>query len=182
MKFLKSIREGLKDPKKKSITLLVIYFIFFIFVFIILNNGKEVNYNYESQPKIEEPKEVINEVLNYDYKVTINDNENITENSGTYITGIEEKNEYKNIELLIENSDSETKYKDSNKVVYNIKASRYFELISQENNCDEIDCTLIYIPMTIEKEEYINSALIDLSNYYGYTYTIQIEYSNINLF
>lgn len=37
MKFLKDIRENLKDPKKRSLTLLGFYALFFIFVFIVLN-------------------------------------------------------------------------------------------------------------------------------------------------
>ena len=46
MNFINSIRENLKDPKKKSLTQLVLYLIFFIFVFVLLSSGNTTKRNY----------------------------------------------------------------------------------------------------------------------------------------
>lgn len=52
MNFIKSIKEGLKNPKTKSLTMLGIYFVFFLFVFILLNSAENKN----NEPIIEEKK------------------------------------------------------------------------------------------------------------------------------
>ena len=87
---------------------------------------------------------------------------------------------YKNIELLIENADSKTTYTDSKKIVYNMNIVEYFTLLNEVNNCSVIDCTIINVPITIEQDNYISHVLIDLSNYYGYKYIVEINYNNIN--
>ena len=202
MNFIKKIRENLKDPKKKSITLLGIYFIFFVLVFILLKMGDSSNYNYEYK----EPEE---KTFNYEYTYKITDNENIIDVYGTYSDNIDtfnynginyvkqnnvvyldnlpieldfdiDKYKYDKIELLTENSDSETTYKDSNMIVYNLTADKYFNLLVLENNCGAIDCKVINVLVTVEKEKLINYALIDLSNYYGYKYNVEIWYNSLN--
>ena len=52
--------------------------------------------------------------------------------------------------------------------------------MQQINSCDTKDCSLINANITVDKLEYINSILIDLSNYYDYQYLINIKYFNIN--
>ena len=42
---IKKLREGLKDPKKRAITSLILYGIFFIFVFLIIANSSETSKN-----------------------------------------------------------------------------------------------------------------------------------------
>ena len=202
MDFIKKIKENLKDPKKKSLTLLGIYAIFFIFVFIILNREDSSTYNYI--------EETTNTISSYEYIYILNNNDVINQITGTYKKNEETFNynglnyikkegiiylnntqvidldfdidryKYDNIELLIENSDSKTTYKESSKVVYNINANKYFELLNEVNNCGVIDCTYINVSITIESDEYINHVIIDLSNYYGYKYTVEINYNNIN--
>ena len=154
MNFFRKVRENLKDPKKKSLTLLGIYAIFFIFVFIIIRFGETADYNYDYEK--ENGEETTNEVLNYNYSYKIENNKEVIEIVGTYKDKIDtfnyngfnyikendivylnsepieidfnvDKYKYDKIELLIENSDSETKYKDSNKIVYNINLPKYFE-------------------------------------------------------
>ena len=202
MKFFKKIREYLKDPKKKSLTMLGIYAIFFIFVFIFINTGNSSTPDYV-------PEDTTNEINNYEYIYKINNNEIINEITGTYknnedsfnyngLNYIKKENtiylnnapvtldfdidryKYNNIELLIENSDSKTTYKESNKVIYNINVNKYYTLLNEVNNCNIIDCTNIEIPITVESSGNIDYVLIDLSNYYGYKYTIEINYNNIN--
>lgn len=204
MNFIRNIKEGLKDPKKKSLTLLGIYAVFFIFVFILIKMGDSSSHT----PSIIE-EEKTNDVLSYEYSYKIYDNENILEILGTYknkkdifnYNGLNytkendivyfnnepieidfdiDKYKYNMIELLIDSSDSKTTYKDSNKTVYNITLDKYFSLLEENSDCESIDCTIINIPITIEQDEFINYVLIDLSNFYGYKYNIEIKYSNIN--
>ena len=206
MKFFKKIKENLKDPKKKSLTLLGIYALFFAFVFIVISFGKTVDYNYDDLEKNDD--ENSSEILNYNYSYKIQNNQDIIEINGVFKDGIDvfnyngisyikenniyyhnnqqvvidfnfniDKYKYDKIELLIENSDSQTTYKESNKILYNINVSKYFEILNEDNNCNEIDCTNISIPITVEKDKIINNVLIDLSSYYGHTYTVQIIYS-----
>ena len=64
MKFIKVVRENLKNPKKKSLTLLVLYAIFFIFVFAVLHSvpTKDDN-NIEEPNNIKDTIDVITIVL-----------------------------------------------------------------------------------------------------------------------
>ena len=203
MNFIKKVIENLKDPKKKALTQLGLYGIFFVFVFILLSGGN-------STPTTYIPEETTDTVSNYEYIYKINNNEIINQITGTlknnedtfnynglnytkkegiiYLNNAQVSNldfdidryKYEKIELLIENSDSKTTYKDSKKTVYNINVSKYFTLLNEVNNCGVIDCSLITIPITVETNNYINYVVIDLSNYYGHKYTVEINYNNIN--
>ena len=203
MSFLKKIKEWLGDPKKKALTQLGIYAIFFIFVFILIGSGG----NSKTPTYI--PEETNDTVSSYEYVYKINNNEVINQITGTLknnedtfnynglnykkVEGIIyfnntpitidfdiDRYKYDKMQVLIENSDSKTTYKDSNKIVYNINANKYFTLLNEVNNCSAIDCTIINVPITIESDTYINHVIIDLSNYYGYKYNIEINYNNIN--
>jgi len=204
MIFIKDVSNTLKDSKRKSIILLVIYFIFFIFVFIIINTSD--TRNYTNKEYIDEN----NNILSYEYIYRIYDDENMITISGKYKDGLDTfifngntytstnnqvylngnliedfdleiyNYRYEMINLLIENSDSQTIYKDSNKITYNINILKYFELLSLNNNCNIMNCASIEALITIEKDKYMNQVLIDLSNYYGYDYKIQIDYNNVN--
>ena len=203
MNFIKKVRENLKDPKKKALTQLALYAIFFVFVFILIGMGNNSNIsNYV-------PEETNKEVTNYEYIYKVNNNEIINQITGTlnnnedifnynglnyvkkegvtYLNNTPvtldfdvDRYKYKNIELLIENSDSKTTYTDSSKVVYNMNIVEYFTLLNETNNCSIIDCTIINVPITVEEENHINHVLIDLSNYYGHKYIVEINYNNIN--
>lgn len=204
---IKKIRENLKDPKKNALTQLTIYAVFFVLVFILIgisdSISKKQNVNYVEKPK-EEAK-----ISNYEYVYSINSNEVINQIVGTlkedeesfnynnlnyikkegiiYLNNIPvtldfdvDRYKYEKIELLIENSDSKTTYTDSEKIVYNMNVSEYFTLLNEPSNCGIVDCTYVNISMTVESDKYINHVLIDLSNYYGYKYIIEINYNNIN--
>ncbi|MBQ9071648.1 MAG: hypothetical protein IJY25_00625 [Bacilli bacterium] len=205
MNFIKSIRENLKDPKKKALTQLGIYLVFFIFVFAVLSGSNPPTENY-----IEE--EIPVGINSYEYIYKINNNGVLLEVNGT-LTDTEEifnynglqyskignvvylNNEivteifntdlykYNNIETLIEKSEfiEKTTYKDNNeKTTYNISMDKYFSVINEINNCTNIDCTVINSNIVVESSDNINKVTIDLTNYYGYLYTIEINYNNIN--
>ena len=204
MEFIRKIKENLKDPKKKALTQLGIYAIFFIFVFILISSGDSSTSDYSDY--VEENTDTIS---NYEYIYKINNNEIINEITGTlkkeensfnynglnyikkegiiYLNNEQtildfdiDRYSYSNIEKLIENSDTETTYKDSQKKVYTMNVNEYFTLLNEVNNCGVIDCTYINVSISVEKENYINYVVIDLSNYYGYKYIIEINYNNIN--
>lgn len=210
MNFIRNIIENLKDPKKKSLTLLGIYVIFFVVVFILLNTGRHIESNHEDNyvDKNDEIEEKVN-IFSYNYIYRIYDNETMLEINGAYKNGLHnfnyngldyskeyntvyqngiesdldfdvDKYKYDVIELLIENSDSETKYRNSNSIMYSMPIIKYFELLKEESICEELECNDINASITIVKNEYIESVLIDLTNYYKYKYQIEIEYNNIN--
>ena len=203
MNFIKTIKEWLGDSKKKALTQLGLYAVFFIFVFILIGMG-----NNSGTPNYV-PSETNKEVTNYEYIYKINSNEVINQITGTlnnsedifnynglnyvkkegvvYLNNAPatldfdvDRYKYKNIELLIENANSKTTYTDSSKVVYNMNGVEYFALLNESNNCSILDCSIINVPITVEKDNYISHVLIDLSNYYGYKYVVEINYNNIN--
>lgn len=203
MEFIRKVREWLKDPKKKALTQLGLYAVFFVFVFILIGMGDS------SGTPDYIPENTNKEVTNYEYTYKINSNEFINQITGTlnnnedafnynglnyvkkegviYLNNTPvtldfdiDRYKYKNIELLIENADSKTTYTDSKKIVYNMNIVEYFTLLNEANNCNITDCTIINIPITVEEDNYINHVLIDLSNYYGYKYIVEINYNNIN--
>ena len=188
MKFFRSIKENLKDPKKRSITLLVIYAVFFAFVILLIRTGDKAVYN----PVNNESDDIIE---SYEFRYIINDNINKEEISGiwdgsTYsLTNGEEINfeiemfSYWNIEKLIDNSEfvKKTTYKDGKEeTIYNIQVKEYFELLNIDNECLENSCNDITVDISVQSLDYIESVTIDLKNYYSYDYNINITYSNIN--
>ena len=203
MEFIRKVKEWLKDPKKKALTQLGLYALFFVFVFILISMGDS------SSTSDYIPENTNKEVTNYEYIYKINSNEIINQITGTlnnnedafnynglnyvkkegviYLNNTPvtldfdiDRYKYKNIELLIGNADSKTTYTDSKKVVYNMNIVEYFTLLNEVNNCNIIDCTIINVSITVEKEDYINHVIIDLSNYYGFKYIVEINYNNIN--
>lgn len=83
MNFIKSVKKNLKDPKKKSLTLLGLYFIFFIFVFAVINSAGNSDYNEEkfiSKTALENYKDM----SSYQYKFTFLDNGLTNIIDGTY--------------------------------------------------------------------------------------------------
>lgn len=203
MELIRKVREWLKDPKKKALTQLGLYAVFFVFVFILIGMGGN-----SSTPDYM-PEDTNKEVTNYEYTYRINNNDVINEIVGTlnnsedtfnynglnYIKkeGIVYLNnapvtidfdvdryKYKSIELLIQNADSKTTYTDSKKIVYNMNIVEYFTLLNEVNNCNILDCSIISVPITVEEDNYISHVIIDLSNYYGHKYIVEINYNNIN--
>ena len=191
MEFIKKIIDGLKDPKKRSLTLLAIYALFFTFVFILIQNK-----TVKPQSEIDTQKnDNITEVygIHDDLKVTFNYNGIDYYYDGKLYT-IENENKiyhdeintnvepysYSTIEELIKNSEfiEKTTYKDNKeKTVYNIQAQKYFDLMNKQNNCELLDCINTYISITVESLDYINNVIIDLNEYSNYK--VEINYSNV---
>ena len=191
MKYLKLIRENLKDPKKKSLTLIGIYLVFFIAVFALIQTGEEYEKPIQniSEKKQEESTIIENQDLDYEYAITIYDNESMYKINGlfademfdvVYSDAPEDFNymdyKYELLEDIEENSDSETKYRNSNVINYKISCDKYFELINKSNYCEFNDCSML-ISVDIDKSDNLSKIKVDLTPYYGYEYKIDIEYS-----
>ena len=189
LNFIRSIREGLKDPKKKSITKLILYIIFFTFVFVLFSQA--------SNRKVTPVSEPIKKTFSYSYNVEINNNSIISNLNGiysedrksfnynnneytiiddeVYLNGIKVDSPinvktyyYDNIKSLIEKSISTTTYKDdSTKTIYSIRQIDYDN--DCVDNCDKI------INITIYEDKYINNAIIDFNN----NYIVNIKYEEI---
>lgn len=206
MKFIKNVRENLKNPKKKSLTLLGIYFVFFIIVFVLLSSAP----TNEPIKNIEEPKKDV--VTSYEYIYNLSDINNSIEIKGTHkdtedlftYNGLKyykknnilysyQNNELKeipslNINIDNYNYDSIKKMIDSSVLIdettYNDNSSK----INYEINIDDylnflnIEKTNldITIPIIVSSSDYINEVSIDLTNYYKYQFLIKINYNNIN--
>ena len=200
IKFIKKIRETLKDPKKRAITSLVLYFCFFAFVYFIIagasDNGgnyippsenKIFNYNYTIEIDEKNNKLLIDgihsDVESFNYK-----NNNYTISDGIiYLNGVVVDNPikynvsdyyYDNIEELIGKSVfvKKTTYNDdSTTTVYNIKVKDFFYNTNYEciNNCEN------NIEISVDEKEFINQVTIDLTSVNNYKYIINIKYSEI---
>ena len=72
---MKQLLNDLKNPKKKSIALLIIYAIFFAFVALLTRTS------IANTPAVSSKEKSIN---SYEYNYIINDNENIKEVNGKY--------------------------------------------------------------------------------------------------
>lgn len=153
---MKKLIEDLKNPKKRSIALLIMYGIFFTVVFILIHIGENISYD--------EPVSK----TSYNFKYLITSNEEVIK------TGENEIYSYDIIKRIIDNSDSKTTFKDSNMIVYNITAKKYFDIFNEEIECE--DCDNIYVSLTEYKNENEYSVNIDLSNYYNENYTVTINY------
>ena len=178
------IKEFLANPKKKSLTLIIIYAIFFVFVFLYINSSKPVDSNIIVNNK--------NNISSYEY---------IYEFNGVKITGtyynkklvfnldntkydidesvdMKELNiDYPIIELSYNNIDkfldsityeSKTEYKDGNTKYEYILNNQAFNDYFKLNIEDEIVTIIVY------EKDYINE--IDVNS----SYKIHVNYNNIN--
>lgn len=206
MKFIKNVRENLKNPKKKSLTLLGIYFVFFIIVFVLLSSAP----TNEPIKNIEDEKKDV--VTSYEYIYNLSDINSSVEIKGTHkdtedlftYDGLKyykkdnilysyQNNKLKeipslNINIDNYNYDSIKKMIDSSVLIdettYNDNSSK----INYEINIDDylnflnIEKTNldITIPIIVSSSDYINEVSIDLTNYYKYQFLIKINYNNIN--
>lgn len=198
-KYWNKFQEFRKNPKKRSIALLIIYGIFFIFVYLYIHSYKNMNNNPEVNV-------INNEISNYEYSIEYHiedkifnidgiyyDNDNkinidsnyiienniihLDNNNDLNIDIITKKLDYINIENYLKDYeyDSKTEYKDNNikyeYTIYNQDLAKYFSDDITNNEISKID---------VYKNDYIYEIEIDLSTYYGKPYIIDIKYDNIN--
>lgn len=183
------IKEFLANPKKKSLTLIIIYAIFFGFVFLYINSSKSIDSNITINNNNNNNN--IN-ISSYEYIYEFNE----TKITGTYYNSklvfyidntkydidesvnIKELNidypiielSYNNIKKFLDNItyESKTEYKDGNTkyeyILNNQEFNDYFRL----NIKDELVNIIVY------EKDYINEIEINSS------YKINVYYNNIN--
>ena len=206
--YWKKFKEFRKDPKKKSISLLIIYGIFFIFVFIYIKSGNKVTppVNNNINQNINESTNKENIVTSYEYSYNIKINENIIELSGVYFNGqnefkIDEK--YTTTDNSIKINDYQIKVDTLNKLEYNNLKSFLDKYNLNSRKTEYNDNTIKYeyeIPnnefsafleeenntdgkviIDVIEKKYIEKVNINLKDYYNMdNYIISIEYENIN--
>lgn len=169
----KKIKQGLKNPKTKSLTLLGIYALFFIFVFVVLNfsNSKETNV----VDKVIKEKEE-STITSYEYIYKINNNNVLSEITGTYSNG-EEVFNYNNKKYYIKDSKVYLSDNDSveiteelplNIISYNynninklIESSEFIEKTTYKDNSEKTTYNI-----TSDKYfEILKSNISNVSNY-----------------
>ena len=201
MKYIKEVRELLRDPKKKSLTLLGIYFIFFIFVYVVLNASSTST----PTPVIEEEeKEVLNTLENYklmesyNYKITYTGLNKIDIIEGIYYKG-NSLFSYNNMKYYLEEFiyiiDNNTYYlanleyditKVFNNNLYNILNSASEGLkTSYEGNIEEvnyyIDSNIMYKYLyNIDINTYTNTVGIIVTKKDNIITNITLDLTNLN--
>ncbi len=196
-------KEFRKDPKKKSISLIIIYGLFFIFVYFYIKSNTTIDYNTSNQ----NISQTINEVTSYEYNYEIIKNNNIFKTKGIFynnenkielnnnyeikdnniyvaddfvikIDTLNNKLNYNNIKSFISNYeyDSKTEYKDNTiKYTYTISNKDIKEFLA-EDTINEENSTI-----TIYEKNYIFKVEFDLSKFYNQdNYLINIEFNNVN--
>lgn len=172
MKYINEIREFLKDPKKKAITQLGLYFIFFVFVFLLLNNADGVDPTSPVKKK-ESATTIYKEMTGYTYKVTYTSMERVDVIEGTYYDN-KSLFTYNNFKYYLEDSlyiiDNDSYSMAS--IEYNISKIfsknlyTIFEKLKEESKTTYTDGTIVtnYILDSNEAYKYLNDLESDYSN------------------
>lgn len=199
--YFRKFNEIRKNPKKRSISLLIIYGIFFIFVFIYISGSKSIN----TPNEINSFNDSLGKVSNYEYDIEFNINDELISFNGYYLNSenklnidsnytlnnnvimykgiiikydlIINKLSYNSMDNFIKNYEyeSKTEYKDSNiKYEYIINNKDIASYLGEDNKYEG------NTNITVYKKDYISEIDIDLSNYYNSKYIIKIKYDSVN--
>ena len=175
MEYINKIKEFLKDPKKKALTQLGLWFIFFIFVFLILSSGNSSSNTYI--PNVENtktPMETYTEMNGYTYKVTYINIDKVDIIEGTYynstslLTFNNLKYYYENALYVIDNDF----YYLSN-IEYNIEKIFSKNLSSIINGLEEESKT------TYKDGSIVTNYNIDSNKIYDYLFNMPSTYTNL---
>ena len=210
MKYIKEIRENLKDPKKKAITQLALYGIFFIIVFLLIGGDRDVS---PTSPvvKKESAVEVYNNMRSYNYKITYTTFTKVDIVEGAYYNG-KSLFSYNNFNYYYDDSiykiDNDTYYLENIEYniakMFNTNLSSIFEKLEEESKTTYKD-GIVVTNYKIKADIVYNYLTGMESNYASYTRVsiteeddiiikisinmveqglalsmIEVEYSNIN--
>ena len=173
------IIEDLKNPKKRSIMLLIFYGIFFFFVFLLFSKSEtlpNVETNSQAKEINQEAKLEETSINSYDFKITINDLDNLVVIDGSYVD---------NISLFTLNNNIYY-YKDKTYLIYD----EYYKVVDMPYNINKL-----FNINELLKDEYIEynkeykdgrkeiSYFIDSNTFYKYYYDLDSNYidSKINI-
>lgn len=176
MKYIKIIKENLKDPKKKALTQLALYFVFFFFVAILIRVSDNVSVPPVS--KLEEEKtpiEIYAEMDSYNYKVTYTNINKIDIIEGTY---------YNNTSLFTYNN-LKYYYED---FLYIIDNDSYYLSNIEYNISKVFSSNLNNIIKELEEEskttykdgKVVTNYTIDSNKLYKYLFDLESTYDNLS--
>lgn len=207
--YYKKFKEFRADPKKKSLSLLIIYLIFFIFVFIYINSHNQVNEELENNNQ-KDNVEINGEIVNsYEYSYDITINNQVINIDGIYYEDKQTFNfdntDYyiKDNKIYLDNDNSQenldyplnklnyndisnflSNYEYESKTEYKDNKIKYEYIIDNQEIAKYFNQEITNNGNTsviIYENNYIYQVDIDLSNYYNVDkYTITINYNNIN--
>lgn len=174
MNYIKLIRENLKDPKKKALTQLALYFVFFLVVAILIRTAD----SYSNIPKEDiipkTPIENYEEMKGYIYKVTYTNIDKIDVIEGTYYDN-KSLFTFNNLKYYYEDSlyliDNDTYYLSN--IEYNISKmfnknlSTIIKELEEESKTEYKDGTIV------------TNYTIDSNKMYKYLYEIEGTYTNL---
>ena len=172
MKYIKLIRENLKDPKKKALTQLGLYFIFFLVVAILIRSADSHVPTETIIPKT--PIENYEEMKGYVYKVTYTNINKVDIIEGTYydnkslFTFNNQKYYYEDSLYLIDNNTyylSNIEYNISK--VFNKNLSSIIKELEEESKTEYKDGTIV------------TNYTIDSNKIYKYLYESESTYTNL---
>lgn len=171
---MKEVIEFFKDPKKKSLTQLGIYFIFFIFVFIVLSGSPETPIQVDKNTQEKTAIETYKDMYSYTYKVTYTNLDKIDIIEGTY---------YKDKSLFNYNN-SKYYYEDNlyiiNNDLYYLSNIEYDITKIFNKNLYNIFSDLIEESKTTYKDgTIVINYTIDSNKIYKYLYGIEGNYTNL---
>jgi len=210
MKYIREIREMLKDPKKKSLTMLGLYFVFFAFVFIFLNTAERTTSIHEV-PKEKTSFEYYSDMTGYNYKISYINLDKIDIIEGSYYDS-KSIFTYNNVKYYYEDAlyviDNDSYYLGNIEYniskVFNNNLSTIIEELEEESKTTYKDGTIItnytiesnkiynylyglestydnFVSVSItEKENKICNIIIDLTNLGLNLTKIEVEYSYLN--
>jgi hypothetical protein len=175
MRYIKELKEMLKNPKKKALAQLGLYAIFFIFVAILLRGADNRVVEIKEEPKT--PIEFYEDMKSYHYKVTYTNIGKVDIIDGTYVDNaslftFNNFKYYYEEDLYIIDNDS---YYLSN-IEYNItkifnnNLKNIIEYLEEESKTKYKDGTMV-TTYTIDSNELYNY-LFDLESYYDNKCTI----------
>jgi len=173
MKYIKELKEMLKNPKKKALTQLGFYVIFFIFVAILLRGADNKPAKIIEEQK--SPIEFYEDMKSYHYKVTYTNFDKVDIIDGTYVDNISSFNfnnfkYYYDEDLYIIDNDS---YYLSN-IEYNITKifNNNFKTIIEDL---EEESKTTYKDGTI-----VTNYTIDSNKLYNYLFDLEATYTYDN--
>lgn len=174
MNYIKMIRENLKDPKKKALTQLGLYFIFFLVVFILLRSAGSYNSIPSENVTPQTPIEKYEEMKGYTYKVTYTNIDKTDIIEGTYYDN-KSLFTFNNFKYYYEDSlyliDNDTYY--LNNIEYNISKvfnknlSSIIKELEEESKTEYKDGTIV------------TNYIIDSNKMYKYLYELEGTYTNL---
>ena len=171
MKYIKELKEMLKNPKKKALVQLGIYAIFFIFVAILLRGTDNKPTKIIEEQK--SPIEFYEDMESYNYKVTYTNIDKVDTIDGIYVDNISIFN-FNNFKYYYEED------------LYIIDNDSYYLMDIEYNISKIFNNNLINIIEDLEEESkttykdgtIVTNYTIDSNELYNYLFDLEYNYDN----